>query len=122
MADDLVVYQGASLRAVFEVTDDADAPFPLIDNGYTAAAMQARPRVDSDVLLLDLSTAGGQLTIEPAGATGEVHIDVPADQTAAVTESGEYDCVAWNPSDTTDVIVIAPRAPLTRKRRVTAAP
>lgn len=120
MAEALLVYQGASLHVVFDVTDEAGVPFPLTANGYTAAAMQVRPRPGSDSVLLDLSTAAGTLTIEPGGVTGEVHADVGADLTLTAG-SGAYDCLAWNPSDTTNVLVIA-SGQVRLTKRVTAKP
>lgn len=118
---DLTVYQGTSLHVVFEVTDDAGAPFPLTANNYTAAALQARTRPGATTTLLDVSTTTGELTIEPASATGEVHLDLGADVTAALTAGGAYDCLAWNPADTTDVIVIA-SGQISLKKRVTQKP
>lgn len=121
MAGEFTVYQGASLHVRFDVTDDEDVPIPLTANNYTAAAMQARSRIGAATTVLDVSTATGELTIEPDDATGEVHLDVGADVTAGLTGGAVYDCLAWNPADLTDVIVIA-SGRITLRKRVTAAP
>lgn len=113
---DLVLYQGATLNVLFEVTDDADVPVELLANGYDRAAMQARKRVNSETTLLDLSSQTGEITIEPDDATGDVKVEVGADVTAAVTASGVYDCLVWKSADTTDVLLIAQGRMLLDKR------
>lgn len=106
-ADAIVVYQGASLHVVFDVTDEAGVALTLLANGYDRAAMQARARPSSGETLLDLSTTAGQISIEPAGATGQVHVDAGADVTLLVTRNGVYDCLAWKSANPDDVLVIA---------------
>jgi hypothetical protein len=119
---DIIVYQGVSLHVVFDVTDDTGAVFDLGVNGYDTAAMQARTRPSTTgTPLLDLSTAAGTITIEPSGATGQVHVDVPADQTATLTYGGVYDCLVWKSTDPTDVLMIS-AGRLTVLERVTAKP
>lgn len=112
-ADALVVYQGAQLDVVFDVTDEADVPIPL--TGY-AAAMQVRPQPGHETLLLDLSTADGTLVIEPGGAVGEIHAHAGANLTVAMTRGGFYDCLAWPTSDPTAVLLIASGAVVVRPR------
>lgn len=122
MSDDLQVWPGSRLDVLLTVVDDTGAPFPLVSGGYTAAAMQARTSVGSATILLDLSTANGAIKIEPGGATGQVHIHAGADLTAAVTTQGVYDCIAWNPADLTDVIIVAPLGSVIPMGKVTPSP
>lgn len=111
----IVIHPGASLHVVFDVTDDVGTPVALA--GYHAA-VQIRPRPGDPTLLLDATTENGMIAVQPGGVVGEVHLDVPATATALITRSGRYDCLAWNPSTPTEVLLIA-RGAVTIERPVT---
>ncbi len=82
------LYQGQTWRNTLRLRDSAGDPVVL--TGYTAR-MQIRPSVDSDTVLLELTTENGRLTIN--GAAGEISILVAA----AVMEALplDYETVAW---------------------------
>lgn len=121
MSDSLIVSQGTNLDLIFKVTDDAGSPFHLTSQGYTQAAMQARPGPRSSVVMLDLSVDNGKIVIEPGGATGEVHINATGVDTLGVDQNGVYDCLAWNPGSTSDVVLIG-AGRIIAQRRVTHKP
>jgi hypothetical protein len=96
---DMTIVQGATLRKVFVWKGADDAPISLA--GWTAR-MQVRDKPGGSVLLTS-DVANGDITLEPAGATGEIHLRVGADKTNTITKSGFYDIELVATADATEV-------------------
>lgn len=77
--------QGADFNLTFVVTDDEDTPYDW--TGCTAR-MQVRREVDSNSVLVELTTANGRIVL---GAEGEITLTMDAATTAGITRSGVYD-------------------------------
>lgn len=110
-----MITQGETLE--FEIVEyaDRDKTIPKTNVGY-AAKMQARPTVDSDEILFEL-TDGSGLTLQ--GANGVIKVRISALITAGITSIGVYDVRLTNTSDSTDVRYPIEISPMTFKKRVT---
>lgn len=76
---DIVCEQGASFLRTLVWQDENETPINL--TGYTAR-MQVRPTVQSNTVLVSLTTENGAITL--GGATGEVRLELTATQTNAL--------------------------------------
>lgn len=92
----LTLHQGATFQAVFVWQDPNGVPIPLTG---LSARLQARR---GSQVLLDLGVGSG-LTLEPAGATGEIHVRIGATVTAGLAQSGTYELEVFDPLDTDEV-------------------
>jgi len=82
-----VIEQGTTLTKTLIWKDSTGAAINL--TGYTAR-MQVRQSVTSSVVLLELTTTAGTITITPL--TGTIVLSFPAATTAAITwRHGKYD-------------------------------
>lgn len=84
----LKIDQGSTFRKT--VTWKAGTPPAPVDLTGCTARMHVRSEIKSPVVLLDLTTANGGITL--GGATGTVDIYLTDEQTAAITwATGVYD-------------------------------
>ena len=84
----LKIDQGSTFRK--SVTWKTGAPPVVVDLTGCVARMHVRSEIKSPVVLLDLSTANGGITL--GGAGGTVDLYLTAEQTAAITwVSAVYD-------------------------------
>lgn len=85
---DLFLEKGMTFRKQFFYKDAKGAPISLA--GYSAKA-QIRSTIDSETVILELSTSNGGITLS---STGEINILITAAQTAALTfREAAYDLV-----------------------------
>ena len=101
----IICEQGATLRRniLIEQPDLEEDPTgetfePYHLTGYKAR-MQVRKTIESDLILLNLTTENGALTINPSTAINEIFIDVSASVTASVSTSGVYDIEIYDASN-----------------------
>lgn len=78
--------QGATFERVFTVKDGQGDLLNL--TGYTAR-MQVRPEIDSDEVLVELTTQNGRITL--GGAAGTITLSLSAATTAGIDKDGHYD-------------------------------
>lgn len=83
----LTCEQGSTFVKKLTVTDTATPPVARDLSAHTAR-MQVRPDVDSTTKLLDLTSAGGDITLNSSGV---IQITVNATTTAALSQGGIYD-------------------------------
>ena len=84
---DLFVEQGSTFSYNLTLTDQVGTPLNL--TGYTAR-MQMRRAVQSQDVLISLTTENGRLTITPL--TGQIAINIEATATAALSfQTAVYD-------------------------------
>jgi hypothetical protein len=84
---DFTIEQGATLAKTLIWNDSTGSPVDL--TGYTAR-MQVRQSVSSTTVLLELTSADGEIVITPS--TGTIVLNFPAATTAAITwRHGKYD-------------------------------
>lgn len=91
-AYDFTIYQGANLDFTATWLDDSDEPINL--TGWDAE-MQARPRVDAELLLFALSVGNG---ITLGDAEGTIQIQMDAEETSALDfDRGVYNLELISP-------------------------
>jgi hypothetical protein len=73
-----------------ELQYETDAGQPLSLAGNTAK-LQVRPKADSPIVLLELTTENGGITLEPNARTGVIALFAGKSQTAALRRGGVYD-------------------------------
>lgn len=95
---DLDIEQGATFSRLFIWKDAQGAPIDLMG---CSARMQVRPSVSSELVLLDLSLGNG-LTL--GGVTGEIELEISAQQTAAMKRGGVFDLEIVNGETVTRLI------------------
>lgn len=78
--------QGATFERVFTIKDGNGDPLNL--TGYTAR-MQVRPEIDSDEVLVELTTQNGRIAL--GGAEGTIALSLDAATTAEIDKDGVYD-------------------------------
>ena len=84
----LKIEQGATFDQPY--TWKAGAPAAPVDLTGCTARAQVRPEIDSDTVLMDLTTENGR--IELGGVLGTIRLYIAAADTAAIAwESGVYD-------------------------------
>jgi hypothetical protein len=92
----LFIEQGATFRQVLTWKDASGAP---VDVTGCVGRMQVRPSVDSDIVLLELTSVTGGVTF--GGATGAITLFISAAQTAGIDWlSGVYDLEVEFPDGT----------------------
>ncbi len=79
--------QGSTFVQTLTITDNATPPVARNLSTYTAR-MQVRPDVESTTKLLDLTSAGGDMTLNSSGV---IVVTVNATNTAALAQGGVYD-------------------------------
>ena len=87
----LTIYQGATFRVhrIWRVGDTRDAALPVDLAGCTAR-MHVRPELESETILLTLTTENGGIQL--GDVPGRVQLFLSDEQTAPLTwESGVYD-------------------------------
>lgn len=82
----IVCDQGATFERLLTIKDSNGDLLDL--TGYTAR-MQVRPEVESDSILVELTTENGRITL--GDAAGTVSLYIAASDTAALDKSGFYD-------------------------------
>lgn len=86
---DILADQGATLQRVIIWNQPGATPSPVNLTGFSAK-MQVRPSAGSPILILELSTADGRITL--GGTNGTVTLEVDAVTMAAVPAGGyKYD-------------------------------
>jgi hypothetical protein len=84
---DLTIRQGSTWTQYIIWKNSDNNPVNLID--YTAR-MQVRPVLQSETIIVDLTTENGRITL--GGANGTLMLKLEADTTAAIQQSsGVYD-------------------------------
>lgn len=92
----LTIYQGATFRKRLAWTGPAPARTPIDLTGCTAR-MQVRPEIDSDTVLLTLTTENGGITL--GGVAGTIELLVSDEASTAFTWlSGAWDLEIEHPS------------------------
>ena len=79
--------QGSTFVQTLTITDNATPPVARDLSTYTAR-LQVRPDIESSTKLLDLTSAGGDMTLNSSGI---IVVTVSATNTAALTQGGVYD-------------------------------
>lgn len=79
--------QGSTFVQTLTITDNATPPVARNLSTYTAR-MQVRPDAESTTTLLDLTSAGGDMTLNSSGV---IVVTVSATNTAALARGGVYD-------------------------------
>jgi hypothetical protein len=98
---DLEIFQGETYTVlVEEYQDDADPPVVPLPNTGFAAKLQIRASSESDVVLVELTDAGG---ITLGGANGHALIRIGADKTRLLIEGAAYDLRLTEIADPTNV-------------------
>jgi len=78
--------QGSTFSKKLTMTNSSTSA--AIDLSSHTARMQVRPDVDSSTKLLDLTSSGGDITLNSSGV---IQITVNATATAALAQGGVYD-------------------------------
>lgn len=97
--ENLKIEQGADFWFGAEWKDGEGEPVDL--TGYKARA-QVRPRVDSDVVLVQFSSEGAAPNIELGGGDGTITLTLSAEETAKIKRSGVWDLELVAPSGAVD--------------------
>ncbi len=84
---DLTCEQGTTFVKTLTITDSS-TPAVARDLSAHSARMQVRPDIASTTKLLDLTSAGGDITLN---ASGVIQVTVTATATAALSRGGVYD-------------------------------
>lgn len=79
--------QGSTFVKTLTITDNATPPVARNLSTYSDR-MQVRPDIESTTKLLDLTSSGGDITLNSSGV---VVVTVTATDTAALTQGGVYD-------------------------------
>jgi len=82
---DLTCEQGTTFVKTLTITDTSSVARDL--SAY-AARMQVRPDITSTTKLLDLTSSGGDITLNSSGV---IQVTVSATDTAALAQGGVYD-------------------------------
>lgn len=82
----MVCDQGATFSRLLTIRNGENDLLDL--TGYTAR-MQVRPEVDSDEILVELTTENGRISL--GGAYGTVLLHLPPEVTATISTDGFYD-------------------------------
>jgi hypothetical protein len=114
----LVIEQGATFRKV--LTWKAGTPAVPVDISGYRGRMQVRESIDSDVVLLDLTTENGGLIF--GGVDGQMTIYIQASVTASIDwESAVYDYFVIIPATPEPDVRKMLFGPITSKPEVTRA-
>lgn len=92
-------YQGATFAKIVTWQESDGTPIPLTQY---KARMQVRTKPRGRIML-NLTTENGGITLEPGGATGEIHLFASAAQTALMNVDGVYDLELEDENDSTIV-------------------
>jgi len=84
---DLTCEQGTTFIKKLTITDSS-TPAVVRDLSAHSARMQVRPDITSTTKLLDLTSTGGDITLNSSGV---IQVTVSAAVTAALTTGGVYD-------------------------------
>jgi hypothetical protein len=107
---DLTIRQGSTWNQTVIWKDSDGVPVDLTD--YTAR-MQVRPVVQSETIIIELTTENGR--IELGGSTGEVRLNLSAEVTAQIELlAGAYD-LELESSDGTVTAILQGRARFPRE-------
>lgn len=82
----IVCDQGATFERLLTINDANNEPLDLTD--YTAR-MQVRPEIDSDEIMVELTTENGRITL--GGAAGTIELNLTPEVTATIDRDGFYD-------------------------------
>ena len=121
LTGDLGIEKGATYRIQLRLRNPPVAPATvgtLMDLSLRTARMQVRATVDDPVVLLELTTEDGGLTL--GGAAGTVDLLVEADASAAFTwTKGKYDLEVVDESRTPPEVVRVIKGRITADPEVT---
>lgn len=99
---DIVIEQGATYRDVFELVDEENLPIPF-DTDYDGL-LQVREEAESEDVLLEMSTALGNIVIDKAAGT--IKFELLASKTAELAfEGGVYHFHLLAQSDPTEEVI-----------------
>ena len=79
--------QGSTFIQTLTITDNATPPV-VRDLSAHSGRMQVRPDIESSTKLLDLTSGGGDMTLNSSGV---IVVTVTATATAALSQGGVYD-------------------------------
>jgi hypothetical protein len=79
--------QGSTFVQTLTITNNATPPVARNLSTYSGR-MQVRPDIESSTKLLDLTSSGGDMTLNSSGI---IVVTVSATNTAALTQGGVYD-------------------------------
>jgi len=79
--------QGSTFVQTLTITDNATPPVARDLSTYSGR-MQVRPDIESSTKLLDLTSGGGDMTLNSSGV---IVVTVTATATAALSQGGVYD-------------------------------
>ena len=79
--------QGSTIVQTLTITNTATPPVAR-NLGTYSGRMQVRPDIESSTKLLDLTSSGGDMTLNSSGI---IVVTVSATNTAALTQGGVYD-------------------------------
>ena len=96
---DILCEQGATFLRVLEVTDSVGDPINY--SGYTAR-MQVRRRVDSDDVIIELTTENGRISMN---SSGQIVLSISATDTADIQTGGVYDLEIINSSNEVERLI-----------------
>lgn len=85
--------QGATFSRQLTLKDASDDPMNL--TGYTAR-MQIRPEIESDEVMVELTTTNGRIAL--GGVAGTVTLTISATVTATIDKEGVYDLELVTPA------------------------
>lgn len=91
--------QGATFRRNFTIYQPSlpgASALPVNLTGYSAR-MQVRPEVESDTVLVELTTENGRITL--GGVNGTLLMQIEAAITSMIASDGVYDLEIYNSDD-----------------------
>jgi hypothetical protein len=93
--------QGSTFVQTLTITSNATPPVARDLSTYSGR-MQVRPDTESTTKLLDLTSSGGDITLNSSGV---VVVTVSATNTAALTQGGVYDLEIEDASGTVERVI-----------------
>lgn len=97
---DIVIVQGATFSLPLEYQDSTGTPIDLPNH---TAQLQIRESVESDTVLLELTSVAGDIVVNSPSGTITITIDPPI--TAGITwTTGVYDLKISNTLDSDDIM------------------
>ena len=94
---DFEMEQGATFNRSILVKDGDGNP---VDLSGASCRMQVRPFIESDTVIIELTTSNGRITID--GPLGQITLLVSAASTSSISQSGVYDLEVVYPDSSVD--------------------
>ena len=99
--ENLTIENGITFEKTWVYADNNRDPISLA--GYEAR-MQIRERIDSDTILVDLTSTIGGINLEQGGSTGQIDVRIGADVTDPLAfDRAVYDLEIYMPGDVSEV-------------------